>query len=271
MPTLVFVACAGDGGDSTGLPSRESSTTRSASSVGEQQASWDLVAIGDSMVAGEGVWSEEVYTRRYAVHLGDELDVTVDVHDYGSGELRRTVAVWNEIVGSDESLRADLAEAEIVLIFLGFHNIGLVTLGPDGCEGDWPDPLETCLREGTASMPADYDQLFAQIRELVPAEATILVGYDGGLPMEAPLFQEWLAEPFWPEIKRILVDDWRPGLYAAAAAHDAIVIPWYEAMTGPNDESLHPEFLTSDGGHFNAQGHRFLAELHLANDGLGND
>ena len=78
-----------------------------------------------------------------------------------------------------------------------------------------------------------------------------------------------VGKPYWPELKRILIDEWRPGLQAATKAHDATIIPFYDAMHGGGGEPLHGELMQTDGIHLNADGHRFLAELHAANDGLG--
>jgi hypothetical protein len=69
-----------------------------------------------------------------------------------------------------------------------------------------------------------------------------------------------------------LDNNWRPGLRAAAEANRATVIGFKAAISRPNGEPT-PEqrgFMQADGLHFTAEGHRFLAELHLAQDGLGN-
>lgn len=257
VTVLVLAACGGVQGTPSANPS--------SPHVSEEPEAWDLVAIGDSMVAGYGVLPDDVYTRVYARLLGEELGLTVNVLEHVDARDPGRIADWIEVLTSDESLRSDLARAEIVTVFLGFHDIGMAVF--EECSGAWPDPLEACFREATAPMPDDFDELFAQIRDLVPDGIPILMGYDGGLP---PLPQ-YETQPYWQEMRRILVDDWRPGLYAAAEAHDVTVIGWYEALNGPAGEALHPEFLTADQGHFNPAGHRFLAELHLAQDGLGNE
>lgn len=232
-------------------------------SVTVMPTAWDLVAIGDSMVEGYGVAPDEGYVQVYAARLGEELGVTVDVQTYSFDEIADGI----QQLASDESLRLDLAKAEIVLLFFGFHNIGNAILGSE-CTGDWP-ALEPCLRAATGPMPDAFDAYFARLRTLAPDRIPVLHGYDGGLPPLA--VDEYQTQPYWPEMRRILVDDWRPGLYAAAEAHDVTVIGWYEALNGPDGEALHPEFLQADRAHFNAAGHRFLAELHLAQDGLGNE
>jgi hypothetical protein len=187
------------------------------------------------------------------------------VLDHSSNDPR-PLAVWIEVLANDASLRSDLAKAEIVTIFDGSHNLGVAF---EGCKGFWPE-LKACFEAATAPIPADADRLLAAIRKLVPEQAIILWGYDGGAV--PPLWWDaWSDEPYWPEMKRILFDSWRPGLRAAADAHRATVIGFKAAISRPNGEPT-PEqrgFMQADGLHFTAEGHRFLAELHLAQDGLG--
>lgn len=228
-------------------------------------ATWDLVALGDSMATGYGVGLDEVYTQQYAALLEDELDITVTVRSHATNELT-TVAEWVEVVATDESLRTDLREAEIVTLWLGFHDIGEAVFG--GCTGDWPDPLKACFEEATASMPSDFDELLASIKDLVPEEATVLMA-DIGIP--PAVLDQWSGKPFWPQMKHLLFDRMRDSVHVAAGANGVTVVHSYEALVGPNGEVPYPQFLQSDRIHLNAEGHRFVAELHAAQDGLGNE
>ena len=217
------------------------------------------------MATGYGVEPKEAYTRVYAALLAEEQGVRVRVLDHSSNSPR-PLAVWIEVLANDASLRSDLAKAEIVTIFDGTHNLGVAF---EECYGDWPE-RKACYEAATASIPADADRLLAAIRKLVPEQAIILWGYDGGAIPPA-WWDYWSQEPYWPVMKRILFDNWRPGLRAAADAHGATVIGFKAAIARPNGEPT-PEqrgFMQADGLHFTAEGHRFLAELHLAQDGLG--
>ena len=249
MTVLLLAACGGD------------SSPKTISAPGP----WDLVALGGSMATGYGVQPKEAYTRVYAALLAEEQGVRVRVLDHSSDDPR-PLAVWIEMLANNASLRSDLAKAEIVTIFDGTHNLGVAF---EECYGNWPE-REACFEAAAAPIPADADRLLAAIRKLVPEQAIILWGYDGGaIP---PAWWDALSdEPYWPEMKRILFDSWRPGLRAAAEAHGATVIGFKAAVSRPNGEPT-PEqrgFMQADGLHFTAEGHRFLAELHLAQDGLG--
>lgn len=250
-----IAACGGDG-------AAEEAVTAPATTVAT--AKWDLVAIGDSTPGGYGVLPDEVYTRVYARMLADELGVGVTVRDHATW-AQRTLADWYGLVRSDDSLKHDLAGAEVVTLFVGPHDFVDALMG--GCTGAWPDPLEACFRAATASIPRDFDRLLGAIRGVVPERATILVGYDGGLPLA--FYEDWSSRPYWPAMKRIFVDEWRPGLQAAAKAHNATIIPLNDATHGKDGKPLQPELSQSDKVHFNREGHQFLAELHAANDGIG--
>jgi lysophospholipase L1-like esterase len=250
LMTLVLVACGGGSSKQTSITA---------------PGPWDLVALGGSMATGYGVEPKEAYTRVYAALLAEEQGVRVRVLDHSSNDPR-PLAVWIEVLANDASLRSDLAKAEIVTIFDGTHNLGVAF---EECGFHSPE-AKACFEAATAPIPADADRLLAALRKLVPEQAIILWGYDGGAVPPA-WWDSWSQEPYWPEMKRILFDNWRPGLRAAADAHGATVIGFKAAFSRPDGEPT-PEvrgFMQADGLHFTAEGHRFLAELHLAQDGLG--
>ena len=89
---------------------------------------WDVVALGDSLVAGYGVRDDEAYTPEeaipgvYAGSLGEELGVETVFHSYFPGQLSnevRTVAEWNRVLAEDEEIRANPRGAEVVIVRLG--------------------------------------------------------------------------------------------------------------------------------------------------------
>jgi hypothetical protein len=132
------------------------------------------------------------------------------------------------------------------------------------CGQKW-GPLKKCLQEATKTMPADFDKLFGTIQGLVPSGTTVLAG-DYGIP--TPLFDRWSDEPFWPEMKKVMYENWRDALEAAAEAHGVTIVHTYAALNGPNGDKPIPADLTTDGWHFSAEGHRIIAEIFLAEDGI---
>jgi len=106
-------------------------------------------------------------------------------------------------------------------------------------------------------------------RESTRKGATVLV-VDYGIP--GPYYDRWGSEPYWPEFKQAIFEDWRNALEAAALGHGFRVVHTYAAV---NDATEKPRWnwseVTSDGYHYNAEGHRRIAEILLAQDALGND
>lgn len=193
--------------------------------------------------------------------------MTVNLHSYYPDQLGnevRTVAEWADVVRNDPSMRADLAAAEIVILLIGYHDV-IPALLFGTCPSDWP-ALRDCLATATAPMPAAFATLYGEVADLVPEGAIVLVN-DYGIPV--PVYERWGSKPWWPEFRRAAFEDWRAALEAAATAEGFTVVHTYAAL---NDENGVPrptdEALTSDGWHFNADGHRLIADLMLEQDGL---
>lgn len=229
---------------------------------------WDVVALGDSYVAGAGLGPgggddpQKAFPGAYARALGQQLGVEAVLHpvvDYG------TVAGWNSRLARSSSTREQIAEAEVVIVWLGYHNV-VDPLYFQSCGADWPEPLRTCLEEATDTMPADFDQLLGTIEDLAPEGAIVMVANQGLSPIE---IDEWGDEPFWPELKAVAFDGWSAGVEGAAAAHGAAFVDSAVWLMGPDgNQVLHREFLLPDGIHFTEAGHQALADLFLAADGL---
>lgn len=266
MMVVIAAGCAGVGVEpdpdttagSTLLSPLESTTT-----VPPADEAWLVVAIGDSTPAGFGVGAASAYPQAYADLLADDFGIEVEVANHATGQTR-TVRDWVEIIETDEHLIADLAEARVVLIWMGWHDIlPIVYLRT---AASWPDPIRGELIEKNADLSDAWPRLITAVREAVPPGATILVA-DTGLP--SPIVEEFGDEAFWPELKRLVFLDWRDVLIGAAGDGDAIVVPTWEAGSGPDGETdLHPEFGSDDGLHLNEAGQRFLAQLHRDHDGL---
>ena len=275
MVVVLLAGCGDDATISTTTTTLAPTTTTVATTATTAIAAWDVVALGDSLVAGWGVRSDEAYTPEeafpgvYAQSLGEELGVETVLHPYFSDMLSnevRTVAEWNQVLTSNEEMQADLRGAEVVIVWLGYHNI-VPALVFGECGTGWPEPLRTCLQEATQTMPADFDELLGTIESLVPEGAVVMIGNQAVAPMQ---IEEHGSQPFWPELRAVAFDGWWQGIETAAAAHGAIVVHSAEALCGPDgNEILHPDFVLPDQLHLNSAGHRFLADLFLAADGLG--
>lgn len=243
-------------------------------STGTSSAEWNLVALGDSNVAGWGIRDDEPHSPAeafpgvYAASLANELGVTVTLHSYYPDQLGnevREIAEWTDVIARDPTMRADLTEARVVVVLIGFHDLIPVFLH-GACPSSWPDPLRECLNGYTQSMPDDFAELYAAIAGLVPSAATVLVLDYGSSPQA---FATWGDDLAWPEMRQAMFGDWQDALRAAAATAGFTVVHMSTALI---EDDGAPKYdrneVTSDGLHFNSRGHRILADQILAEDGL---
>jgi lysophospholipase L1-like esterase len=237
---------------------------------------WQLVALGDSNVAGWGVVSGEAYSPQaafpgvYAGLLASEQGRPVVLHSYYPdqvGDEVRTVAEWANVVRTDPAMRADLAAADEVVLLVGFHDLlPAVLFGQCPSPSDaWAD-FSACVGKLTAPMPAAFDDLYGEVASLVPADAVKLV-MDYGIP--APVYDQLSSASNWPEVKAVLFDGWLQAMADAAARHGFTMTHMSTLVNKPDGSpSAYGASLTSDGYHFNAKGHELLAEQMLKEDGI---
>jgi lysophospholipase L1-like esterase len=226
------------------------------------ETTWDLVALGDSTPTGYGVGADHSYVQIYAGYIEEDLGVEVAVHNWAINATR-TVAGWAEEARNNEELREDLRNAEVITIWLGWHDvipsIGIGRGGPCYQRADEAD-LD-CLREMTDPMQEGFDKLLSEIVSLAsPAETLILIA-DVGIP---PLFvARWKEYGTLDLLKRQAYEVWRDYIIQATSKHKVHVVYTYEVINSPNgDQEIPPEYMQSDGLHFNKQGHKLLADIH---------
>jgi lysophospholipase L1-like esterase len=224
----------------------------------EPGASWDYVALGDSTPAGFGVGT--AYVGLYASYIEADLGVTVTVHDWATG-AHRTTADWLKMLRTNQELRDDLSEAEVITLWLGWHDVlpSVGTAGNDGqcIKGEVPD-LD-CIREVVAPMEANFDAILAEIVALSsPTDALIRIADTAN-----PFVGEWQELGIFEELRGPAFEDWRNYLEQSAEEYNVSVVHSYRVLNGPNgDEAGATEYMQPDGLHINAEGHKLLADLH---------
>ena len=224
--------------------------------------SWDLVAIGDSTPTGYGVGLDHSYVQVYAGYIEEDLGVDITVHNRATNSTR-TVAGWVDVVRNNQELREDLRNAEVITIWLGWHdvipNIGIGRGGPCYKRADEVDV--GCLGGVTKPMQQGFDKLLSEIVSLASPDETLILIADVGIP---GLFVErWTEYGTLDLLKQHAYEVWRDYIIQAASKHKVHVVGTYEVINGPNgDQVLPPEFSNPDGLHFSVQGHRLIADLH---------
>jgi lysophospholipase L1-like esterase len=223
---------------------------------------WDLVALGDSTPTGYGVGADHSYVQVYAGYIEEDLGVEVAVHNWAT-DTTRTVADWVEVVRNSKELREDLLNAEVITVWLGWHDvipsIGVGRGGPCYLRADQID-LD-CLREVTDPMQEGFERLLSEIVSLASPAQTLILIADVGIPSR--LVASWKEDGPLELMKGQAYEVWRDYLLRAASEHKVHVVHTYEVLNGPTgDQEIPPEYMQSDGLHFNEEGHKLLAEIH---------
>lgn len=224
----------------------------------------DVVALGGSNVGGYGLGGEEnAYPALYARSLAEEAGVETRYTAHHTLETMqmRPLSTWNELLAADDQMRSDLETAEVVITEIGIHTIVIEC-------GDATTWTRECLRDVTATMSDEYEELFGTIEELV-ADGTVVMAFNQGLPRPAGRYLR--DDPDWPAMKTEAFEVWWDGLDAAAAAHNATVIDTARMFGDgdPDEFGIGPEHTQPDEVHFNPEGHRLFADLLLDADGIG--
>lgn len=256
---LMISGCSSvsDRGDDMAVPKHASTL------IAERgDTTWDLVALGDSTPAGFGVGMAFSYAQFYAAHVEEDLGVDVVVHNWATNNTR-PLADWIEEVRSNEEFREDLRNAEVITIWLGWHDvipsIGIGRGGP--CYKRADEVNMDCLSEVTDPMQDGFDKLLSEIVSLSSPDETLILIADVGIP--SLFVKRWKEYGTFELLKRGAYEVWREYLVQAAWKNKVHVVGTYEVLHGPNgDQDVPPEYMQTDGVHFNKQGHEFLADLH---------
>jgi hypothetical protein len=205
----------------------------------------------------------------YADILCNELDVPVTLRAYypsQQGNQLAPLAWWIDKTASDERMRRDLADADIILLWaMSSHDIVKALYLPGACGGGWPKPLKDCLEKATADIPAETDVLFTLIAELADDGATVLAGDAYAPPFVVSRFE---GEAYREEIKAMA-----DPLFAVRPAAEKFGFRFVDtelAFNGPSRWDMPEDGLfQSDGIHPTVAGEQLIAITYAQNDGLG--
>jgi len=179
LVSLLATACSGAEPGS----SQQDEETRRAP-AGRETASWDYVALGDSLAAGVG--AERGYVDLYAAHLRNGTGARVRVSNLGvSGQ---TSSELLDALRKDDSMRRAIEGAEVVTFNIGLNDLGHAGAAYEEgtCGGE---DGEECLREAVKALKDNWDAIAAEVLGLRSTGNTIIrtpgLGYtpraEGGL------------------------------------------------------------------------------------------
>ena len=223
---------------------------------------WALVALGDSTPTGYGIGAENSYVQVYAEYIEEDLGVGVVVHNWATNSTL-TVAEWTEELHNNDQLRDDLRNAEVITVWLGWHdvipNIGVPLGGP--CYPRSQEVDLDCLAEVTAPMQMSFEDLLSKIVHLASPTETLILLADVGIP---PLFvARWKEDGTFDILQKHAYEVWREYIVQAGDRHGVHAVNTYEVLNGVSgDQELSPRYVQSDGLHLNERGHRLLADRH---------
>lgn len=220
---------------------------------GDQE--WDLVVIGDSTMIG--------IVDHYPPLLEQDLAIKVRIHNWTNSEQR--VSVILKELRTNEELRQDLREAEVVLFMVNRGDayqlpvMDYYLYGPtsDRCGGA---DNQDCLREALKLFEEDVDAVFAEIVSLCSPSDTLIRTMD--------------AHAFWKvtESKENgtfegLNHYWQAGndyLIQVATEYHIPVAPVHEAFNGPNgdEDPRDTGYISSDAVHPTVKGWELMAKLY---------
>jgi lysophospholipase L1-like esterase len=214
-------------------PEKRSTAEKEDAVVTDASASWDYVALGDSLAVGIG--ARRGYVDRYASYLRTDTGARVNV--FNLGQSGQTSSQLLQALRSDQSMRQALGAAEVITFNIGINDLGHAGEAYENgtCGGD---DNQECLHTAVESLEENWDAVIAELLSLRSTGNTIIrTGGIGYTPRVDEVF-----EPYLDEVNRHV---------ATTAANNNI--PYAQPHLGK-------EYLSPDGLHPNDNGYEVIAD-----------
>jgi lysophospholipase L1-like esterase len=225
-------------------------------------ASWDYVALGDSLATGYGAFKG--YVPRYEAYI--ETDTTVAVTRTNLGRNGWTSSQLLSALRNDPTFRRATREAEIVTWNIGGNDLRAArkSYKQGTCGG--PDNQD-CLRAGVAKLETNWDAIREEVLELRSTEKTIVRTMD----IYNPYIRTDIVSDTWQKYDYGMNDFEVFDFYFdqvnshIASTSNSEGIPYarvYLAFNGTNadEDPKSKGYLSFDGMHPNNTGHRIMAD-----------
>ena len=232
----MLAACfPADTGERTSAPTHPEGRTagQETTAVSGAPATWDYVALGDSLAVGVG--ATRGYVDRYASYITADTGVRLDVVDLGrSGQ---TSSQLLHALRNDPAMRHALGTAEVITFNIGINDLGAAARAhANGTCGGGDN--QKCLRAAVEAFEENWSAIIAELLSLRSTEDAIVrtagIGYT---PRVGETF-----EPYIREVNRYIA--------TTAADHD---IPYAQPY-------LRREDMSPDGVHPNDRGYEVIAD-----------
>jgi lysophospholipase L1-like esterase len=218
---------------SKGAASGESSVGGRTMEVIGASASWDYVALGDSLAAGVG--AHRGYVDRYAHYVGIDTEASVDVVNLG--QSGQTSSQLLDSLRNDRSMRRKLRAAEIITFNIGINDLGEAGEAYENGSCGGEDNLQ-CLRAAVERVKGNWDAIISELLGLRSTDKALIrtagIGY-------TPRVDEHF-KPYLHEVNRHI---------ATTAAENEI--PYAQPY-------LDKGYINPDGVHPNDDGYEVIAD-----------
>lgn len=171
-------------------PERTTTTESQTSAAPDAPATWDYVALGDSLAAGVG--ARRGYVDRYADHLRQDTGAQVEVVNLGISGQTSSQLLY--ALRNDRSMRRAIGGAEVVTFNIGINDLGHAGRSYENgsCGGA---ENQRCLRAAVEEVEENWDAITGEILNLRSTEEAIVrtagLGYT---PRVDGIFEPYLAE-----------------------------------------------------------------------------
>jgi lysophospholipase L1-like esterase len=215
---------------------------------------WDMVVLGDSLVA-EGY---SVLPEAYAARIGEDLGVEVEIQNLAVGGESTRSLLTN--VQKYPWYREPLQEAEVILISVGGGDLPRMEkrfFGGDDCGGA---DNQDCLRQQLEESRAEWDALLDEIASLAnPRETLIRPIIPRILEYYARVYKD---QPGDVEAYNSYVVALYEHMARSCAERGIPVLDLYALYDGPDADPSLPEIAgTGDGVHVSNEGDAIIADL----------
>jgi lysophospholipase L1-like esterase len=170
---LLIASCSGPPGSAS-----ETTMTTAATSTSASKPAMRLVVLGDSIALGETCVGCATYPEQLAVAMANALDVDVETENLSVAGAE--VADLLKLVRSDPTVRDSIADADAVLITIGWNDLAFARLD-DPCDVaphfpriEWGSITHDCVDAATAEYRRDLDSALSEIDTLRSGRPTML-------------------------------------------------------------------------------------------------
>src|SRR5918993_152356 len=223
-------------------------------------ASWDYVALGDSLATGFGAFTG--YVPRYEAHIETETGVAVTRTNLGRNGW--TSSQLLSALRSDPTFRRAIREAEIVTWNIGGNDLRAArnSYKKGTCGGA---DNQDCLRAGVAKLKTNWNALTAEVLELRSTRPTIVRTMD----IYNPYVRTDIVSDTWQndgglndfQVFKRYVDKVNRHIATTSYTEGVPYAGVHLAFNGPYgfEDPKSKGYLSFDGLHPNNTGHRVIA------------